>query len=150
MAKSRVRFPKNYAQARSHFILEKHRVEKHFPFFRCELHRDRLLCQGVITPLEGCESYHIKIEYNQGRIPRVYIVEPVIKPSSQYHMYGNGCLCLYDYREAPWSAKMKIHETIIPWTAEWLIFYELWKISGEWMGPAAPHGTGEKVPETIR
>jgi hypothetical protein len=45
---------------------------------------------------------------------------------------------------------MKIHETIIPWTAEWLVFYELWKISGKWMGPAALHGTDEKIPETIR
>jgi hypothetical protein len=45
---------------------------------------------------------------------------------------------------------MNIHETIIPWTAEWIVFYEIWRITGQWHGLAAPHGTGEKTPETIR
>ena len=42
---------------------------------------------------------------------------------------------------------MYVHETIVPWTAEWIVFYELWKITGEWLGPEAPHGAGEKIPE---
>lgn len=148
MAKPRYRIPKNYAQARSHFILEKPRVEKYFPCFRCELRRNRLLCRGVIVPAEGCDSYHINVDYVQGGIPRVYITEPVIEPSSKYHIYSEGHLCLYDYRESPWSEKMMIHETIIPWTAEWIVFYELWEITGEWLGPVAPHGASEKIPET--
>jgi len=33
-----------------------------------------------------------------------------------------------------------IHEKIIPWIAEWLVFYELYRICGKWLGPEAPHG----------
>jgi hypothetical protein len=29
---------------------------------------------------------------------------------------------------------MPIADTIIPWTSEWLFFYELWLASGEWHG----------------
>ena len=44
---------------------------------------------------------------------------------------------------------MKIHETIIPWTAEWLVFYELWQLTGEWYGAASPHGTNGKKQQTV-
>jgi len=40
-----------------------------------------------------------------------------------------------------------LHETIIPWTAEWIVFYELWKITGEWLGSAALHDVNKKILE---
>jgi hypothetical protein len=49
-------------------------------------------------------------------------------------------LCLFDPRERSWSNRDNLHETIIPWTAEWLVYYELFLISGVWHGPEAPHG----------
>lgn len=147
MAKSRLFIFNNDAQEKGHFVAEKLRVERYFPCFQCELQINRLLCRGVITPADGCDSYHIRIYYVQSRIPRVYISRPTIKPSPEYHMYGDGSLCLYDPRETPWSSKLMLHETIIPWTAEWIVFYELWKVTGKWLGPAAPHGPGEKIPD---
>ena len=149
MAKLRYWIPKPHAQARVHFISERLRIEKHFPCFRCKLSRNRLLCRGVIAPAEGCDSYYIKVDYVQGGTPRVYITKPAIKPSNKYHMYNDGQLCLYDHRESPWSERMTIHDTIIPWTAEWIVFYEIWKITGQWLGEAAQHGTGEKVRERM-
>jgi len=139
MAKFRFSPFNNDAHVKRHFISEKLRVERYFPCFRCELRPNHLICKGIITPEERCDSYHIKIKYTQHGVPRVYITNPVIEPMSAYHMYGDGSLCLYDHREAPWSAKMMLHETIIPWTAEWIVFYELWKLTGQWLGPAAPH-----------
>jgi hypothetical protein len=35
---------------------------------------------------------------------------------------------------------MLIADSTIPWTAEWLIFYEIWKATGDW------HGGGEWPP----
>jgi hypothetical protein len=64
-------------------------------------------------------------------------------------MYKEGNLCLYDWREMPWRTEMKIHETIIPWTAEWLVFYEIWKLTGSWLGAESSHGVGEKRAEAM-
>jgi len=124
--------------------MEKYRIEKYFPFMQCDLRRDRLTCHGAIIPSEGCDPYALRISYVQGGIPAVCITDPLIEPRAEYHMYKEGNLCLYDWRDMPWRAKMKIHETIIPWTAEWLVFYDIWKLTGKWLGAAAPHGTGGK------
>jgi hypothetical protein len=32
-----------------------------------------------------------------------------------------------------------LHETIIPWTAEWLVSYELYLTTGKWLGSSAVH-----------
>jgi hypothetical protein len=29
---------------------------------------------------------------------------------------------------------MSIADTIVPWTAEWLVHYEIWLMTGEWYG----------------
>jgi hypothetical protein len=33
-----------------------------------------------------------------------------------------------------------IADTIVPWTAEWLVHYEIWLVTGEWYGG----GTGRR------
>jgi hypothetical protein len=43
-------------------------------------------------------------------------------------------LCLYDTRTGQWEPNRPIAETIIPWAAEWLFFYEGWLIDGHWAG----------------
>ena len=59
-------------------------------------------------------------------------------------MYGNGPLCLYDPRETPWQRMDNVHQKIIPWIAEWLVYYELYLIYGKWLGPEALHGPNGK------
>lgn len=141
------RVPFNYARRRQHFILEIYCIEKYFPFLQCTLRGKRLCCNGSITPIEGCDTYKIRLEYKEGMTPRVYIVDPHIEPDPEYHIYKEGNLCLFDPRESPWSSMMRIHETIIPWTAEWLVFYEIWKLTGKWEGPEAEHGAISITPE---
>lgn len=34
---------------------------------------------------------------------------------------------------------MLLAESVLPWTAEWLFYYEMWHVTGEWGGPEAPH-----------
>lgn len=55
-------------------------------------------------------------------------------------MYQDGHLCLYYPMDMVWSSTTSIAEFTIPWTNEWILYYELYKISGVWEGPAAPHG----------
>lgn len=128
-----------------HFRLEKGRIEKHFPFLACKYRRNCLNCRGQLLPADGCVVYSIQIHYAFGGVPEVWVTDPKIEPSGEYHMYPAGNLCLYDPREMPWRPDMKIHETIIPWTAEWLLFYEIWKISGRWLGAEAIHNLGPKI-----
>jgi len=108
-----------------------------------------LHCNGKIIPFKGCTSYSIRISYKMGHIPDVYIINPQIQPRAEYHMYADGKLCLYDWREMPWRAHMDLHETIIPWTSEWIVFYELWCLTGKWLGAASMHGTEEKKSEPL-
>ena len=75
-------------------MLEKSRIERDFPCFRCELRGNHLVCRGDIVPAEGCDVYRIVIDHVAGDAPTVRITEPEIKPSSQYHLYSDGCLCL--------------------------------------------------------
>ncbi len=127
------------------FVVQKALIEKHFPCFRCRLAHRRLICEGKIQPSEGCNVYLIGISYEQEGVPRVRIKGPKITPSVKIHMYRSGHLCLYEPMEDPWKRSDNIHEKIIPWTAEWLVFYELYLICGKWLGPEAPHGVGGKL-----
>jgi hypothetical protein len=126
------------------FVIQKTLIEKHFPCFTCKLRRGHLKCEGRITPSEGCATYRVAISYEQGGVPKVVIKEPHITPSPSIHMYRNGALCLYQPIEDPWKPADNIHQKIIPWTAEWLVFYELFLICGKWLGPEAPHGVNGK------
>jgi len=134
-------FKRDRAAEYRQFVLQKQLVEKHFPFFRCALRRNVLECVGEIVPSVHCCPYQIGIRYQYESIPQVRIRRPEIR--QRVHMYRDGTLCLYDHREKPWSPRDNIHEKIIPWTAEWLVFYELQLLSGKWWGPEASHGDAE-------
>ena len=55
-------------------------------------------------------------------------------------MYRTGDLCLYHPLSQPWQGTEDLHATILPWVAEWLVFYELYLTKGRWLGPEIPHG----------
>jgi len=129
--------------------MQKLLVEKHFPGFRCVLRNNVLECVGNITPSEFCTSYRIAIRYKKDGIPATRILDPEI-PRDLYgrvHIYQTGTLCLFDHREQPWLRMDNLHEKIIPWTAEWLVFYEIFLLCGKWLGAEAPHSKEEKVPQ---
>ncbi|MDY0295864.1 MAG: hypothetical protein RB296_00975 [Acidobacteriota bacterium] len=44
---------------------------------------------------------------------------------------------------------MIIAKTIVPWASEWLIFYELWLATGEWLGGGIHAGTYKEDPEDV-
>ena len=57
-------------------------------------------------------------------------------------------LCLYYPRgRCAWNSSMGIAKTIMPWTSEWLFFYELWLATGEWLGGGIHIETGKKDPK---
>jgi hypothetical protein len=102
----------------------------------------RLAWTGVITPTPLSRRYTVRITYYAGKYPRVVVADPPLRPDedgSLPHLYRDGCLCLH--QEDQWDGSMSIADTILPWTAEWLAHYELWRRSGLWYGDE-PVGAG--------
>jgi hypothetical protein len=89
------------------------------------------------------------IRYKYGGVPIVSITSPLIEPSPVIHMYGDRSLCLYFPEDDRWKVSDDVHKKIVPWVAEWLVFYELYLLTGKWLGPEAPDPTPPKNPEQV-
>lgn len=116
------------------------KIRKHFPDSRLSISLDRLVWKCTLTPTSLSESYDIKLVYNLGFHPCVYVINKKLElfPGKKYlpHVYNTEkqWLCLY-YRSAQeWNSQLFIAETIIPWISEWLYHYEFWLATGNWYG----------------
>lgn len=43
-------------------------------------------------------------------------------------------LCLFHPSKCEWRVTDKLVDTIIPWSVEWLHYFEIWLRTGEWVG----------------
>lgn len=105
------------------------------------LSRDRLQWTSSITPTALSRTYLIELCYRRGHMPEVRVRRPALEPrrgETLPHVYRGGVLCLH--RDGEWNDGLLLVDTIVPWTAEWLLFYEIWHATGEW------HGGGEWPP----
>jgi hypothetical protein len=125
--------------------LQKYLIEKRYNCFKCSINsnREKMVCKGQLQPLDGIETYQIEIIQSPGFAPKVFIIKPNIEYNSEIHMYKKGNLCLFYPPDLTWKANTSVADYIIPWINEWIIYYELYRISGEWEGPSAPHGVIE-------
>lgn len=137
-------FKESHKREYAHFQQQRDLILRAYPSFKCEVSRNVLKCRAKIIPSEGCATYSILITYSFRRSPHVRITNPMI-PKELWpfvHVFPhNGELCLFDCRPEgqPWHWRNSIHETIIPWTAEWLVYYELFLKVGRWLGPEVSH-----------
>lgn len=101
----------------------------------------RLRWTGSLKPSAFSRTYLVQVIYCPGHMPEVRVLRPVLEArlaESLPHIYQGGLLCLH--RSGDWNGRMLLADTIIPWAAEWLFFYEIWKATGDW------HGGGEWPP----
>lgn len=120
--------------------LEKVLLEKHFDFLQCRLDKNILHINGTCTPSEFSQTYNYKVKLQVRERPKVYVTNPVIKYNDEIHMYStDNSLCLYYPRDYNWTSDSHLYNTIIPWTHEWFVFYELYQISGKWQHPFVEH-----------
>lgn len=111
------------------------RLDQDFPGGKARLRPALLTWTGQLTPTPLSREYTVRIRYQLGQLPRVMLVQPRLEPAERdllHHLYPNGDLCLHQLDE--WGSSMLLVETIIPWTAEWLAYYELWKRTHQWYG----------------
>ncbi len=142
-------FHKNKSHTQAHLyrkhilIRERNYIQQHYDFLNCSLDNKKLLCKGKTQPTEFSPEYKFEIYYDGRASPSVYVRDPTIEYHDDIHMFPkDNALCLYhpesdDFLWEP--TKHHIHNTIIPWTQEWFIFYELYSITGKWEHPFHPH-----------
>ncbi len=102
---------------------------------------------GTLRPDGRSPEYRVKLEYRLGTAPKVWVLNPEIDKAAP-HRYDDLSLCLYYPRHGEWNPGMFLAETIVPWAAQWLFFYEAWLVDpdGRWLGPEAPHGAKKEKP----
>lgn len=107
-----------------------------YPDFIAQRRGNEAIWVGRFRPSPACATYSVKIEALSGRRPRVTVVEPELQiPRERWaetHRFSDGTLCLHLPEQ--WEPDQFIADTIVPWTALWLINYEYWLATGEWHG----------------
>lgn len=98
-----------------------------------------LTWRGTLRPTTESREYTIIILHQFDRVPSVRVSSPLIHPGAP-HRYADGSLCLYWPIEWRWSPRALMADTLVPWTALWLYYYEIWLVTDHWLGPSSPHG----------
>jgi hypothetical protein len=133
---------RDYPRARDNPLGQRAAVRGTFPQFECHVtRRGGLEWRGTLQPTLESPQYCARILHEGDRTPRVFVDRPPIRRDAP-HRYSDGSLCLYWPNEWGWTPRESLAETIIPWTAFWLYYYELWLATDEWLGPSSPHGLG--------
>lgn len=119
------------------FDLQTYNIKQDFNNFKCYRNNKGKYWVGELTPSNT--TYKVKIQYREKKSPKVYILEPTILKKAP-HRYSDGSLCLYYPYDKDFNSNLSMFsDTIIPWTVEWIYYYELWLDTGVWWGPEAPH-----------
>lgn len=106
-----------------------------FPSAQLCVSAQRLEWTGVLTPTSFSRDYMVKLSYREGRRPRVTVVDPALRcdlDGAIPHLYRDGTICLHDSHQ--WKPTMLFIDTLVPWSSEWLYYYELWVATGTWYG----------------
>lgn len=116
-----------------------------FPDFRVIAARHQLVCLGTLQPSPTSDKYTVELEYKVPTRPCVRVVRPKLRLAAGRtrlpHVFKGNDLCLYLTGE--WRPDLKISEYIIPWISFWLFFYEVWLVTGEWLGGGHEPNEGE-------
>lgn len=127
-------------------ILQEMHLRKIFPASKITRHREqKLVFEHIIQPSPNSNKYKVRIEYQRNKGIRVFVIEPKLDFYKEEeflpHVYSTSeqRLCLYYPNRIEWNVSKLFVDTILPWTSEWLFFYELWLITGEWLGGGIGH-----------
>lgn len=122
--------------------INKYQVENNFNWMKLKiLHKDKSLYGFGSLEING-KKYSIELYYspfNTNRFERIYIKDESIIYDDKIHLYSDMSLCLYHpVLDKPKFRMIPLYE-IIPWITEWIVFYNLWKVYGIWLGKEIKH-----------
>lgn len=110
-------------------------LKKLFPNSKFKSSHSCLIWIVELTPSEMSKTYEVRLTYKLGEKPVVEVINPKLiipEGKSLPHVFSGNKLCLYLADE--WRGDMLISNTIVPWISEWLLYYEIWLTTGEWLG----------------
>ncbi len=111
-------------------------IQHRFSGFTYKRERGVAVWRGTLQPRPLSPKYRVAVRYKLNFYPSVKVISPALAPKAP-HLWSDGTLCLYYPKENPWRRDMLIATTILPWTALWLYYYELWLDTGKWLGPSS-------------
>lgn len=118
--------------------------------------KNQLFWTGKIRPTALSQEYRVLLVYQLRKSPKVWVIGDELEKLDDInfpHKFDIDAenklvrICLYRYSEFD-SSKL-LANTIIPWTIEWLYFYELWLATGEWLGGGEHPDVGKSKTEDI-
>ena len=124
-------------------------LKKKFPASKGGVRRNQMKCTLELQPSGLSDVYTVEIRYSLERSPKVFVRDPELETRESKrppHTYKNGSLCLYLPSKREWGRHMYLSDTILPWTSEWLLHYEIWLGTGEWCGGGI-HPGGDIKPD---
>ena len=109
-----------------------------------------LRVQGVVQPSPIADRYAFRLEYREQGRPRVFVdcpqltrrIESPEEPIPHTYGYatpGSEQPCVYYPDGREWNPAKPIAVTVIPWLLCWLMDYEIWLATGEWLGGGMAH-----------
>lgn len=136
-----------------------HAMRRAWPDFEGRKHADgTLVWSGPLQP--KAQVYGVLVIWNARslKLPVVVICNPPIEPRSgasyediPHLMFDRKVpersgLCLFDPAGGEWSDTDLIADTTMLWAAEWLMYYELWHLTGEWLAPGVGYESMARMP----
>ena len=97
-------------------------------------------------------SYSIRLNYYVNHAPTAIVEGPDLfvlaggRPLPHVYEQEPPRLCLYLPGTGEWQPWMRIDQTMVPWTALWLFYFEEWLVSDDWKGGGA-HPSGKQLDE---
>lgn len=115
-----------------------------------QLRAGLLTWRYTATPSPLSRDYYIRIEFRQGRRPQVFVEAPDLHALAGGrrvpHLYQQRPprLCLYLPQTNEWQSWMRLDQTIVPWSALWLFYFEEWLASDDWKGGGMHPGADDE------
>lgn len=120
-----------------------------WPSLRTEIRGEKLIAQGTLQPSALGVAYLVRFEYVLGGVPVASVLSPKLSPRAAGeaipHVYPGPRPCLWLPSSGEWTGKKLLSTTVVPWLLLWLMYYELWHATGEWLG-GGEHPQASKQP----
>lgn len=129
-------------------------LSNRFPGSTIKVRANAFVWEGALRPTSTSHCYRVRISYARGDWPQVRVLSPTLDTrlgERLPHVFREGTLCLHT--EDDWRPSMLLADTILPWTCEWLFYYELWLATGAWYGneeSIAPEVAVDEIAEVRR
>lgn len=123
-----------------------HHMRARYPqFHSVTKHGKRVRWVGTLKPTALSDSYTVEITYEVPNRPDIRVLSPTltIRPDCGRlpHVFSENRLCVHQAYE--WGGDRILADLVIPWISAWLYFYEIWLITGLWLG----EGTHPDLPQ---